>query len=186
MTSMEKDFDMAFDTPIGKLQLRPDIHGALIEVLRRGPTTLRDAIERLPQPTTNWGSILDAIKVLVGRGDLQPALPAGGDAARAPSVRAFNAAVLERAMERAEFGYLASPVTGGAVRVDRVAQLYLFARQRGVADPAEMLAALAQDRTPTGGHDTPPSAEAGRAFAQSETARIEAHVLPVLKKLGID
>jgi SAM-dependent methyltransferase len=186
MTSMEKDFDMAFDTPIGKLQLRPDIHGALIEVLRRGPTTLRDAIERLPQPTTNWGSILDAIKVLVGRGDLQPALPAGGDAARAPSVRAFNAAVLERAMERAEFGYLASPVTGGAVRVDRVAQLYLFARQRGVADPAEMLAALAQDRTPTGGHDIPPSAEAGRAFAQSETARIEAHVLPVLKKLGID
>jgi SAM-dependent methyltransferase len=186
MTNMEKDFDMTFDTPIGKLQLRPDIHGALIELLRRGPTTLREAIEGLLQPAPNWGSISDAIKVLVGRGDLQPALPAVGDAGRAASVRTFNAAVLERAMERAEFGYLASPVTGGAVRVDRVAQFYLFARQRGVADPAEMLAALAQDGTSTSGDGTAPSTEAGRAFAQSEIARIEADVLPVLKKLGID
>jgi SAM-dependent methyltransferase len=185
MTSMQKDFDMTFDTPIGKLQLRPDVHAPLIERLRKGPVTLREAIEGLPQPAANWGSIADAIKVLVGRGDLQPALPAGGDAARAASVRAFNAAVLERAMDRAEFGYLASPVTGGAVRVDRVAQLYLLARQRGVADPAQMLATLAQDGPPTGG-GTAPSAETGRAVAQSETARIEADVLPVLEKLGID
>jgi SAM-dependent methyltransferase len=185
MTSMQKDFDMTFDTPIGKLQLRPDVHAPLIERLRKGPVTLREAIDGLPQPAANWGSIADAIKVLVGRGDLQPALPAGGDAARAASVRAFNAAVLERAMDRAEFGYLASPVTGGAVRVDRVAQLYLFARQRGMADPAQMLATLAQDGPPTGG-GTAPSAETARAFAQSETARIEADVLPVLEKLGID
>jgi SAM-dependent methyltransferase len=186
MTSMEKDFDMTFDTPIGKLQLRPDIHGPLIELLRRGPMTLRDAIEGLPQPPTNWGSITDAIKVLVGRGDLQPALPATGDAARAPSMRAFNAAVLERALESAEFGYLASPVTGGAVRIDRVAQLYLLARQRGVADPAEMLATLAQHATTAGDDAVSPAADAGRAFAQSETERIEANVLPVLKQLGID
>jgi hypothetical protein len=183
---MEKDFDMTFDTPIGKLQLRPDIHGPLIELLRRGPMTLRDAIEGLPQPPTNWGSITDAIKVLVGRGDLQPALPATGDAARAPSMRAFNAAVLERALESAEFGYLASPVTGGAVRIDRVAQLYLLARQRGVADPAEMLATLAQHATTAGDDAVSPAADAGRAFAQSETERIEANVLPVLKQLGID
>jgi SAM-dependent methyltransferase len=185
MTSMQKDFDMTFDTPIGKLQLRPDVHAPLIERLRKGPVTLREAIDGLPQPAANWGSIADAIKVLVGRGDLQPALPAGGDAARAASVRAFNAAVLERAMDRAEFGYLASPVTGGAVRVDRVAQLYLFARQRGVSDPVQMLATLAQDGPPTGG-GTAPADETGRAFAQSETARIEADVLPVLEKLGID
>jgi SAM-dependent methyltransferase len=186
MTSLQKDFDMTFDTPVGKLQLRPDVHGSLIELLRRGPVTLRDAIEGLPQPPTNWGSITDAIKVLVGRGDLQPALPAAGDAARTASARAFNAAVLERAMESAEFGYLASPVTGGAVRVDRVAQLYLFARRRDVADPAEMIAAVAPHEPTAGQEDTPPSAEAGRAFAQSETARIEADVLPVLKQLGID
>ncbi len=185
MTSLEKDFDMTFETPIGKLQLRADVHGPLIDLLHKGPITLRGAIERLPEATTNWGSITDAIKVLVGRGDLQPALPAAGDEARASSVRAFNGAVLERAMASAEFGYLASPVTGGAVRVDPLSQLYLFARQRGFPDPAELLATLAQGAGATGDDGTSPSAEAGRAFAQSEKARIETTVVPVLEKLGI-
>jgi SAM-dependent methyltransferase len=185
MTSLEKDLDMTFETPLGKLQLRPDVHGPLIDILHKGPVTLRGAIERLPEATTNWGSITDAIKVLVGRGDLQPALPADGDAARAASVRAFNGAVLERAMESAEFGYLASPVTGGAVRVDRLSQLYLFARQRGLHDPSEMLATLAQGAAATGEDGASPSAEAARDFAQSEKARIETTVVPVLEKLGI-
>jgi SAM-dependent methyltransferase len=185
MTGLEKDVDMTFETPLGKLQLRPDVHGPLIDLLHKGPVTLRGAIERLPETTTNWGSITDAIKVLVGRGDLQPALPAAGDEARTASARAFNAAVLERAMESAEFGYLASPVTGGAVRVDRLAQLYLFARQRGFPDPAEMLATLARGAVATGDDGASPSAEAGRAFAQSEKARIETAVVPVLEKLGI-
>jgi SAM-dependent methyltransferase len=183
MTSLESDFEMTIETPLGKLQLRPDVHGPLIELLRQGPIALREAIERLPQPATSWGSITDAIKVLVGRGDLQPALPAAGDAARAASVRAFNAAVLERALDSAEFGYLASPVTGGAVRVDRLAQLYLLAKQRSLADPSEILAALAS--AAVGGEGTPLSPEAGRAFAQSETARIESNVVPMLNKLGI-
>jgi SAM-dependent methyltransferase len=185
MTSLEKNVDMTFETPLGKLQLRPDVHGPLIDILHKGPVTLRGAIEGLPEATTNWGSITDAIKVLVGRGDLQPALPAAGDEARAASVRAFNGAVLERAMESAEFSYLASPVTGGAVRVDRLSQLYLFARQRGFLDPAEMLATLAQGAVATGDDGASPSAEAGRAFAQSEKARIETTVVPVLEKLGI-
>jgi SAM-dependent methyltransferase len=185
MTSPENDFDMTIETPIGKLQLRPDVHGPLIDLLRQGPITLREALERLPQPATGWGSITDAIKVLVSRGDLQPALPAAGDAARATAVRAFNTAVLERAMDSAEFGYLASPVTGGAVRVDRLAQLYLFARQRSVADPAEILATLAPSAPAAGGEAAPPSPEAGRTFAQNEITRIETNVLPMLKKIGV-
>ncbi len=143
LTNSESDFDMTIQTAVGKLQLRADVHGPLIEVLRKGPITLRDAIERLPQPPTNWESITDVIKVLVGRGDLQPALPPAGDAARAASVRAFNNAVLSRAMDSAEFNYLASPVTGGGVAVDRITQLYLVAQSRGIADPAKMLATLA-------------------------------------------
>jgi hypothetical protein len=88
-------------------------------------------------------------------------------------------------MDSAEFGYLASPVTGGAVRVDRLAQLYLFARQRSVADPAEILATLAPSAPAAGGEAAPPSPEAGRTFAQSEITRIESNVLPMLKKIGV-
>ncbi len=185
MTSADKDFDLSFETALGKLQLRPDVHGQLIDVLRTGPMTLQEAIARSPNPVTNWQSVTDAIKVLVGRGDLQPALPAAGDAMRATSTQAFNTAVLARAIESAELGFLASPVTGGAVKVDRLAQLYLLARQQRVDDPADMLAKLALESGATGEDGAPLSLEGGRALAQKEIARIETDVLPMLNKLGI-
>lgn len=185
VTNPEGDFDMTFETAVGKLQLRTDVHGPLVDVLRQGPVTLREALERLPQPAPSWESITDVIKVLVGRGDLQPALPAGGDAARAPSVRAFNGALLARAMDSSEFAFLASPVTGGGVAVDRLTQLYLFARLRGLADPAEMLAKLALGAATPGGGEAPPTAEAAHDFAKQQTTRIETSVVPMLKKLGI-
>jgi SAM-dependent methyltransferase len=185
LTSPESDFDMTFETAVGKLQLRTDVHGPLIELLHKGPVTLREAIERSPQPATNWGSITDVIKLLVGRGDLQPALPGGGDAARAAPVRAFNGAVLARAMESAEFGYLASPVTGGGVAVDRLTQLYLFAQLQGLADPTDMLAKLALGAATPGGDEAPPTAEAARDFAKKQTTRIETDVVPMLRKLGV-
>jgi SAM-dependent methyltransferase len=185
LTSPERDFDMTFETPVGKLQLRTDVHGPLIDLLHKGPITVREALERSPQPATNWGSISDVIKILVGRGDLQPALPAEGDATRAASVRAFNGAVLARAMDSSEFGYLASPVTGGGVRVDRLTQLYLFAQLRGLADPAEMLAKLALGASAPGGGEAPPTTEAAHDFAKKETARIESDVIPLLRKLAV-
>ena len=184
MTSTDKDFDLNFETPLGKLQLRPDIHGRLVEALRTGPMTLREALGRVAKPATNWQSVTDAIKVLVGRGDLQPALPAAGDAARAAPVQAFNRAVLARATDTAEFGFLASPVTGGAVRVDRLAQLYLLTRQGGAEEPAEVLAKLMLQSTASGG-DAASSPEARRELVQTEVARIERDVVPMLDKLGI-
>ena len=185
LTSPERDFDMTFETPVGKLQLRTDVHGPLIDLLHKGPITVREALERLPQPATNWGSIADVIKILVGRGDLQPAVPAEGDATRAASVRTFNGAVLARAMDSPEFGYLASPVTGGGVRVDRLTQLYHFAKLRGLADPTEMLAKLALGASAPGGDEAPPTLEAARDFAKKETARIESDVVPLLRKLAV-
>lgn len=185
MTSTDKDFDLNFDSPLGKLQLRPDIHGQLVEALRTGPMTLREALGRAASPTANWQSVTDAIKVLVGRGDLQPALPADGDAMRAGSVQAFNRAILARATDTPEFGFLASPVTGGAVKVDRMAQLYLLTRQGGSGEPAEMLAKLVLQSAATGEDAASPSIEAKRALVQKEVARIETDVLPMLDKLGI-
>ena len=184
LTTGERDFDMTFEMPVGKLQLRADVHGPFIDLLHQGPITLQQALERLPQSATNWASIADIIKLLVGRGDLQPALPAEGDEMRTKSARAFNDAILARTIESGEFGYLASPVTGGGVRVDRVAQLYLFAQRRGVADPAEMLAKLARAASDPDG-EAPPTEEAAREFAKKETARIERDVIPLLRKLAV-
>jgi hypothetical protein len=184
LTAGGAEFDMTFETPVGKLQLRDDVHGALVDVLRQGPVTLREAVERLPQVNVNWTSITDVLKLLVGRADLQPALPAAGDSKRAVSTNGFNRAVLARAMENVELGYLASPVNGGGVRVDRLSQLYLLAKLRGVADPTEMLAKLALEIVnPAGGE--PSAMDKARELAKQHVARIERDVVPALGKLGV-
>jgi SAM-dependent methyltransferase len=178
-------FDMTFETALGKLQLRPDVYAPLIEVLHKGPVTLHKLIETLPMPRPSWISLTDAIKVMVGRGDLQPCLPEENDAKREASTGAFNAAVLARATRSAEFGYLASPVTGGGVRVDRATQIYLLARHLGVADPVASLTKLAEGTVLSGDDGKMLSPDDTSAAVQKEAARIESDVLPLLKHLGI-
>jgi hypothetical protein len=183
MTTPPADFDMTFETAVGKLQLRSDVHGPLIEVLHQGPVTLREIVERSPQTATNWSSVSDVLKLLIGRGDLQPALPADGDGARMASVRTFNEAVLARAVDNAELGYLASAVTGGGVRVDRLTQLYLIAKARGLADPAEALTKLLLAAHAPG--EVPASAETARERVGKEIQRIEGNVIPTLRRVGV-
>ena len=61
-------------------------------------------IDGLSAPRPSWISLTDAIKVMVGRGDLDPCLPESGNAMRETSTRAFNSAVLARAAQGAELG----------------------------------------------------------------------------------
>jgi hypothetical protein len=174
---------MTFETAVGKLQLRSDVHGALLDLLHQGPITLREVVARLPQQASNLSSVTDILKILIGRGDLQPALPSGGDAQRTTSVGAFNEAVLARAVDNAEFGYLASAMTGGGVRVDRLTQLYLIAKARGMADPTSVLAKLVL--AAHGAGDAPVDANTARTRVAEEVRRIEAGVVPTLKRVGV-
>ena len=185
LSNPSEDVELTFETPLGTLELRPDVYRPVIEALADGPITVRELVERLPKSKLEWVSLTDAIKVLVGRGDLQPALPAEDQAERAQSTQAFNAAVIERA-KGTPLGYLASPVTGGGVRVDPFTQLYLQARRKAVADPIALIAGLAAMRGQAFEKD-------GRKLFPAETrtelaakaARIDQHVAPLLQRLGI-
>lgn len=185
LTSPSNVIDMTIDTALGKLQLRPDIYNPLLEALGEGPVTLRNLIDRLPEPRPNWISLTDAIKVMVGRGDLQPCLSEDGDARRADSTRAFNSAVMARASWSTELGYLASPVTGGGVRVDRVTQTLLLARRDGLVDVHKWLEKLADSKSLAAAGAQSLSAEEARAAIKKEAARLEGNVLPLLHRLGI-
>jgi SAM-dependent methyltransferase len=185
LTIPEKELKLEFETRLGKHQFHPSAHAPLIDALRRGPIQLGAAIELALAGGGRWGSVLDAIKILVGRGDLQPALPASGDEARRASARAFNDAVLARVGEGAALHYFASPVTGGGVAVDSFTQLYLLGRRKGVADVVGFVGPLAEEALRNaGGKKT--SAEEARARVQKKMARIETDVAPMLRGLGIE
>ena len=186
LTSPRDDIELTFDAPLGRFQLRSEIYQPVIDGFAAGPLSLREAVERLPQSTLGWASLTDAIKVLVGQGHLAPALPLEDEAARQTSAQAFNAAVTARAKETTELRYLASPVTGGGVRVDPLTQLYMQARRKGIADPAALLANLANasgERFEKDGRQL--SADEVRAEISGRIAAINARVLPLLGRLGI-
>jgi SAM-dependent methyltransferase len=186
LTVPPEEFELNFVSPLGAMQLREDIHGPLVAALREGPTTLREALARAPEAAAHWLSLVDAIKILVGRGDVHPALPAENAAERQASTRAFNDAVLARAMEGGDERFLASPVIGGGVRVDRLTQLFLLARRRGLADPAKEIAALAEAAAPPDADGAPAGEDARRSFGQNQAARILERVAPALARLGVE
>ncbi|MBR0726724.1 class I SAM-dependent methyltransferase [Bradyrhizobium manausense] len=186
LTSPRDDIELAFDAPLGRFQLRSELYQPVIDAFAAAPLTLREVVERLPETTLGWASLTDAIKVLVGQGHLAPALPLEDEAVRQRSTQAFNAAVTARAKETTELRYLASPVTGGGIRVDPLTQLYMQARRKGIADPAALLASLAA----LGGGSFEKdgrklSADEVRAQIATKIAAIDDSVVPLLGRLGI-
>jgi SAM-dependent methyltransferase len=186
LTTRAADIDLTFETTLGKLQVRPDMYRPVIDTLERGPLSLRELIASPAAAKLEWPGLLDAVKVLIGHGELQPALPAETEAQRTGSARAFNAAVMARSKESADLGYLASPVTGGGVRVDRLTQLYLQAKQAGGGDPVAHLAVLAaQGGGIVDKNDQPLGPEEARAALTAGIAKIEQRTVPLLQRLGI-
>jgi SAM-dependent methyltransferase len=176
------DFDWDFATAQGKMQFRPEIHGPLIEALLAGPTSLGELLRASPLSAAHCSSLVDALKIMAGRGDVAPALPEAGDAA----ARVFNGAVLARNLEGAPLTHLASPLTGGGVPVDRLSQLYLSAKRRGLADPLAEVEKLARAAAPAAADGTAASPEAAEAYAAAEVKRIAEKAAPRLARLGID
>lgn len=186
LSNPAKDVSLTFETPLGTLQLRPEIYRPVINALADGPIAVRELIERLPEAKMEWTSLTDAIKVLVGRGDLQVALPAEQEAERGQTAQAFNAVVMGRAKEQAPLAYLASPVTGGGVQVDPFTQLYLHAKRKGVADPVTVIASLAAaSGKPFEKDGRTLSPDEARAELAAKAARIDERTIPLLTRLGI-
>jgi SAM-dependent methyltransferase len=187
LSSPPDDIELVFSTPAGRFQLRSEVYQPVIDALASGPITLRELVQRLPESTLGWASLTDAIKVLVGQGHLQPALPSEDEAARKTSTQTFNAAVMARAKETAALRYLASPVTGGGVRVDPFAQLYLLAKQTKLPDPVAVLASFATmsgEGLEKDGRKL--SGEEIRAGIAAKVEQVDARLVPLLRRLGID
>ena len=75
--------------------------------------------------------LLEAVLVLVGKGDLAPALEDAVAAQARPRTDRLNRHLMKLACSGSEVPYLASPVTGGAVGCNRLEQMYLLAASQG-------------------------------------------------------
>lgn len=172
--------------PVGVCKLKPEVYQPVLEQLAAGPRSLTElnhvlAVQKLDAPT-----ILQAIMMLVSAGDVAPALPTAGEAERKKQTERFNTALMGRAVHSSEIAYLASPVTGAGVQVDRLECLLLLA-ERQKAEPIDFIWRVIGPqgvRLVADGKRLEGEAE-NRAELTKRATRFKTERRPVLQTLGI-
>jgi hypothetical protein len=135
---------------LGKTEVPPELCAPVLTVLSDGPATVRSLLEAGAFGTQEWGAITRLLLLLTGAGFISPCLPAEGEQDRALRCRRFNRAVCKHAEDSGALGFLASPVTGNGIALDRFEQLFLLARSEGHETPEDWAALAWQILAPQG------------------------------------
>lgn len=141
-----EDVPMKVQGALGEATLQQEVYAPILDAFSArildglsASTSLREVLEHSSQVAAlSWLQVRQAIMVLVGSGHLQPCpTDADGENDRRESARRFNTAVLERAQYTSDIQFLAVPVTGGGIAVDRFSQLFLLAHNTEENDPVD-------------------------------------------------
>jgi SAM-dependent methyltransferase len=172
---------------LGEASLQPEVYEPILDALAAGALGFRQLTAIPAIADLGWARITQALAVLVGMGHLQPCLPSAEETKRAHRTKAFNAALVKRAEYSADLQFLASPVTGGGVTVDRIQQLFLAGLAQKGGDPvAHAWAALsAQGQSLLKEGQPLQGADANLAELRLRFDIFSEKRLPVLKQLGI-
>ena len=123
---------------LGEASMAPAIYQPIIDLMADGRIHTLHEIERAMEGSgTEFGALVEAITILIGKGTLHPAQDEAAIAAAAPRTRAFNRTLCDQARYSDAVSALASPVLGGGIPVSRLEQLMLLARAGGKANPEE-------------------------------------------------
>ena len=187
LTSSRAEFTLQIKAPIGEVTLHPDIYEPLCAVLAEGPVTNRQLLGHEKMAGRTFQELREAINVLIAVGFVQPCLGVEGEAERAVSTAAFNAAIVKRAELSTDLGYVASPVTGCGIALDRMSQLFLGGWRRKAPDiPAYVWGILSAQNQRLTKDGRIIESEEGNLL---ELAQMFAHFLdkriPMLQRLGI-
>lgn len=122
---------------LGEATLNDSIYGPVVDALGDGKIHSLGDIEQALKGKVNIAQIVESIVVLAGKGDLLLAQDEREVTAVKPKCDAFNRYVMMRSRGGNQIQYLASPVTGGGIPVDRFQQLFLLARRNGGRTPED-------------------------------------------------
>jgi SAM-dependent methyltransferase len=195
LSAPREDIPLKVTGARGEAALQADVYEPILDALaatgeggRPGAVALRQVLRDSPKVAElGLARIQQALVVLVGAGHVQPC-PAdtADDAKRRESADRFNRAVIGRARDSSDLQYLASPVTGGGIVVDRFEQIFLWALMQNEPDApafAWRLLEMQGQRLVKDGK-TLDTAEENLAELRGRHAAFEKR-LPVLRSLGI-
>lgn len=175
---------------LGEIALEHDQYAPILKALKQGPQTVRNLLDAGAFGQMTWGEISRILTILVGSGTLSPCLSPKGEQARRAHCRSFNLAVCRRAEDSETLRFLASPVTGGGVELDRFEQLFLLALYEGKAMPsqwADMVWEILSSQGQRVHHEgrVLEDPEENLAVLRVRATAFAARRLPICKMLGI-
>lgn len=175
---------------LGEATLHEDVYRPILEALAdHAPRSLGEIEEAVAPRGINLVRIVEAVMVLAGNGTLHPAQAEAAIAHARPRTVLLNARLCALARHAEDVTCLASPVTGGAVQVARIDQLFLLARSLGHEGVAAMAGFAGQVLGAQGQRivqDGKPLADAEQAQALGRQAQVfDAERLPLLRAFGI-
>jgi methyltransferase-like protein len=114
--------------PIGEVKLQETVYQPICEVLAESPHTLAQLQNHPKTSIINLNSLYQALMILTGIGYIHPAVDEQTFQQRKTYTDAFNNAVKAKAIYGEELNFLASPLIGTGVVVNRLEQLFLLAK----------------------------------------------------------
>lgn len=131
------DVKLVANGAAGEAKLNAEVYVPLLDALAdHRPRSLGELERLLAGKGVGFAQMVQALMVLVGQGKVEPAQDDETIEGVRARTDALNAHLVRKARGSGDIGFLASPVTGGGIAVLRAAQLFLWARSQGQADPA--------------------------------------------------
>jgi hypothetical protein len=192
LTSHPDAIPMKVTGALGEATLQEAIYGPVIEALaddNYAPKTIGQLIGYAKLKSLNFNQICEVLLVLSGANHVHPAQPVSKESHQ--RCTALNRHICDRARGNGDIAYLASPVTGSGIPVDRFLQLFLLAAKHGKKTPAEE-AAFAWECISSQGEylvkdgKQLETAEENLAELTQQATTFAEERRPILKRLGIE
>lgn len=133
---------------LGEGNLHENVHAPILDCLAdHKPRTLAQIAQLVKEKDVAFPQALQATLTLVGTGYLAVAQDEQSIQKARTATGKLNQHLLQRARHSGESTFLASPVTGGGIRVGRAEQLFLLARSLGHKLPSDWAAFAQQTLT---------------------------------------
>lgn len=185
------DVASAVVTELGYTALDPAVFGPLLDALAdHVPQSLGELEQACTNTPAELPQIVEALALLESNGDISAVQTDAEQASARPHTDRLNIYLLGKALGSGDIAHLASPLTGGAVLLNRIEQLFLCSALETPCEVSDLAPRVWQVLAPQGkklvvngqalGTDADNLAELDRlaqVFVQ--------HKLPVLQALGV-
>jgi SAM-dependent methyltransferase len=174
------------ETPAGEVQLGAASYAPVLDALKRSPMSFAE-LSRAPECSQlDRNRLRQAVFAMAALGNILPALPEEGEAARRGATARFNGAVLSRPASGPAPTALASPVLGCGVMVPYIDRVFLDAPRNEQQAARHVVAVMAQRGLKLAKGDTVVEGETdAREVLAARAREFFAERLPHYRQLGL-